>query len=195
MNILKENEIVVREQVRLKFGNIFNFVSTQNKDLGEAREENITGVRKLFKLTKLKHHLPFDFTIYDSNNQPIVKIQKKQASFFVSRVDVFDNSDKLLGTYQQKFKFFKPMFNVLDDQGGQIATVKGNIVAWNYDITDMAGGNIATISKKFAGIAKEIFTTADNYVFRIEKSLPENQRKLFAGAPVIVDMIFKEVKH
>ena len=53
---------------------------------------------------------------------------------------------------------------------------------------------LAKVSKQWAGIGKEFFTSADNYVLSIDGSIPKDNpvRKLILAAVMCIDMVLKE---
>ena len=76
-----------------------------------------------------------------------------------------------------------------------IAEISGDWKAWNFVITDNSNVPIGSISKKWAGIAKEFFTTADKYNVNIDPnySIKENKIVILASA-ITIDMVLKESK-
>ena len=192
-SIFKENEIFVKEKVRiLKYGNVFGFFNLTNHKLGEAREEEITLVKKIFKLTKLKTMLPFTISLYDSNNQKLVTL-KRPFTWFLSEIVISDPQGNKIGKYKQKFKLLKPTFTLFDKDDNEFAKIQGNFIAWKFTITSTDGKNLGTINKKFAGLGKELFTTADNYLVKLHAtSITPEQRKILTSVACIIDMVFKE---
>ena len=53
---------------------------------------------------------------------------------------------------------------------------------------------LAHVSKKWAGLGKELFTSADNYVLSIADSVPADHvaRQLIIAAVMCIDMVLKE---
>ena len=53
---------------------------------------------------------------------------------------------------------------------------------------------LAHVTKKWSGIGKELFTSADNYVLEISDSVPTDNpmRQLILGAVMCIDMVLKE---
>ena len=53
---------------------------------------------------------------------------------------------------------------------------------------------MAHVSKKWAGLGKEMFTSADNYMLEISNDVPQNDdvRKLILAAVMCIDMVLKE---
>lgn len=195
-NIIDANEIFVKEQVRtFKFGNVYDYFDTGKNKIAEAREENITGIRKLFKVTKYKPYLPFDFSIYTPGGEKIASLQRP-FSPFLAKIKVSDANGKLIGRYQQKFHLLKPVLKLLDAQGQEFAEIRGNIIAWNFTITAPDGQEIGKVTKKWAGVGRELFTTADNYLVQLNKSgMSEDRKKMLTTVPGVIDMVFKEYKH
>ncbi len=54
--------------------------------------------------------------------------------------------------------------------------------------------SIFVSTKKWAGLGKEMFTSADNYVLEIADSVPldDTIRKLILAAVMCIDMVLKE---
>jgi uncharacterized protein YxjI len=70
-------------------------------------------------------------------------------------------------------------------------------LAWDFtffQMTSRGEEEVARIGKVWAGLAKELFTTADNYVLGMNPALgAENPlRMMILAAVVCVDMVFKE---
>ncbi len=53
---------------------------------------------------------------------------------------------------------------------------------------------MAHVTKKWAGLGKEMFTSADNYVLEISNSVPPDSklRQLILAAVMCIDMVLKE---
>lgn len=193
MNIFDTNTIIVKENLRfLKFGNVFEFFDEQGVKLGEAKEEKIGFWRKLFKLTNLKTLLPFDITIYGAQGEKLLSISRP-FSIWLSEVVVSGSQGEKLGYYKQRFRIFKPKFELRDNTNQIVGSIVGDFVAWNFTIKSKDGQELGIINKKFAGIAKEMFTTADNYMVSFNDMIMTSEhKKLLVGLAVIIDMVFKE---
>ncbi|MBJ7509274.1 MAG: scramblase, partial [Ilumatobacteraceae bacterium] len=64
--------------------------------------------------------------------------------------------------------------------------------AWNFRIEDASGTEVARITKKFEGIAKTLFTTADNYVLNIHRPLEQPLISLVVAAALSIDTALKQ---
>jgi hypothetical protein len=64
--------------------------------------------------------------------------------------------------------------------------------AWDFAIEDPTGAEVGRITKKRAGLLKESFTTADNYVLEISGQLSNDLRLMMLGSAAGVDLALKQ---
>jgi len=87
-------------------------------------------------------------------------------------------------------------FNIrfrLEAGGQRLGTINAESWrAWDFNIQDAAGTEIARITKTWAGLAKEWFTKADNYVVEIHRPLEEPLRSLVIATALAVDTALKQ---
>ena len=82
---------------------------------------------------------------------------------------------------------------VLGANDQPLCKLKGNWSSW--DFTFMHDDvELARVSKKWAGLGKELFTTADNYMLSISPAVPPDNpiRGLILGAVMCIDLVLKE---
>jgi uncharacterized protein YxjI len=116
-------------------------------------------------------------------------------TFFMSQIKVKDAQGNVIGTIQQKFKFLKPSFKIFNVSGMQIAEISGDWKGWNFTIKDPSNTQIGSITKKWAGAAKEIFTTADKYNVNIDSKYNNKENKIvILSSAITIDMVLKESK-
>jgi uncharacterized protein YxjI len=74
--------------------------------------------------------------------------------------------------------------------------VKGDWKGWNFKFLTSAGREIGTVTKKWAGLGKELFTSADNYVISISDPSMAGPAAsaLLLAAGIAIDIVFKESK-
>ena len=191
---LNKNKLFVKEHTGVfKAANSYDIFDLEtNEMLMECREPGLGFITKLFRFTKYKAMTPFDIII-SANGAPIVNV-KRGVTFFRSVVSVFDETGEQVGTLRKIFKLFKPSFEILSITGEKLGVLEGNFVGWDFTIKNNDGEVLAAISKKWAGVGKELFTTADNYAIIIADSVKENDpvRVLIFGAVMSIDMVLKE---
>ena len=114
-------------------------------------------------------------------------------SFFVSNVEVLDENDSVIGRFKQKFFSIGGKFEVQDASGRSLCMLKGKWTSWDFTFANNTT-EYATVTKKWAGIGKELFTTADNYVLTINETTPKDSslRTLILAAVMCIDMVLKE---
>ena len=70
------------------------------------------------------------------------------------------------------------------------------VTAIERDLRSLLAGDVefAHVTKKWAGIGKELFTSADNYVLQISDAVPGDNvvRQLILAAVLCIDMVLKE---
>jgi uncharacterized protein YxjI len=194
-SIFMNNVILVKERVGLfKAANAYDLFNAQGQKIGEVLERIPNFFVKLLKFTNYKTLLPYTVNFYDSSKTHVLTI-KRPFTIIRSNISVLTNDGKPLGMYRQKFKLIKPEFHLFDPSGNLFASLKGDWKGWNFTLEDKSGVELAKITKKWAGLAKELFTSADNYVMSISKpDIPEDLRKVIFAAGIGIDMSLKERK-
>ena len=71
--------------------------------------------------------------------------------------------------------------------------MKGKWTSWDFRFVS-GGTEFASVQKKWAGLGRELFTSADNYVLQISDEVPPDNpiRQLILGAVMCIDMVMKE---
>ena len=188
------NDYFIDEKVNfLKFGNEYRVYDVHGFPAGMVIQR-VSGWHKLLRLFLNKAMFPFTLEIVD-NEENVLVVIKRGWTFWMSKITIHDGSGNITGYIRQKFKFFKPTFRIFDAQENQIGEITGDWKAWNFSIKDNAGNQIGTISKKWAGIMKEAFTTADKYIVSIVPEYAEDTNKVnIVSTAITIDMVLKESK-
>jgi uncharacterized protein YxjI len=192
--LLHRNHFFIKEHVGMfKASNSYDILNPETQEiLMTCREENLGIFTKIFRFTKYKRMTPFDIEVKNAMGQTVVRV-KRGVSFFVSTVEVFDEKDFLIGRFVQKFFSIGGKFDVQDANGNLLCKLTGEWTSWEFKFASEAM-EYATVSKKWAGLGKEMFTTADNYVLTINEGTPKDGpiRKLIIAAVMCIDMVLKE---
>ncbi|MEE8350468.1 MAG: phospholipid scramblase-related protein [Acidobacteriota bacterium] len=192
--ILRRNVYLVKEHVGMfKAANNYDIY---DPDTGEVilncREENLGILTKLLRFTDFKRMTPFDIQIRTPEGTQVVRV-KRGISLFVSNVQVLDEVDHVIGGFKQKFFSLGGAFTVLDSHQTPVCQLKGKWTGWDFRF--LAGETeLAHVTKEWAGIGKELFTSADNYVLQISDSVAADDaaRQLIVAAVMCIDMVLKE---
>ena len=176
-----------------KAANNYDILDPQTQEIIlECREPNLGIFTKIFRFTDYKRMTPFEVIISDTSGNKILTV-KRGISIFLSDVEVLDENDQLVGSFKQKFFSIGGKFDVLGKDGNMLCTLKGKWTSWDFRfIKDNI--EFAHVSKKWSGLGKELFTTADNYMLEINNEVPADNpmRQLILGAVMVIDMVLKE---
>ncbi|MTI39321.1 phospholipid scramblase-related protein [Fulvivirga lutimaris] len=192
--VFNRNLFFVKEQVGMfKASNNYDIYDPETKEvILECREPNLGFFTKMFRFTDYKRMTPFEVVIKEPNGDVLITV-KRGVSIFLSTVEVFDEKDQLIGKFKQQFFSIGGKFNLLDQNDSVVSTLKGKWTSWDFKFVK-EGHEFAHVSKQWAGFGKELFTSADNYMLKIDESVPENNRlrMLIMAAVMCIDMVLKE---
>lgn len=193
--ILRRNVYLVKEHVGLfKAANNFDIYDpADGRMILQCREEKLGIFTKLFRFTDYKRMTPFDVTVRATDGKQVVRV-KRGISLFLSKVRVLDENDRPLGGFKQKLFSLGGAFTVLDDRDQPVCMLKGKWTGWDFRFLSPDGAELAHVTKKWAGLGKELFTSADNYVLQIsDKVDPDHPvRDLILASVMCIDMVLKE---
>jgi len=193
-SILNKNLFLVKENLGIfKASNNYNIFDPSSKEMVmTCREDNLGILTKLLRFTDLKRMTPFDVQIKTSNGEKVLRI-KRGISIILSTVEVLDENDVLVGKFKQKLFSIGGKFDVLSSSDQVLCTLKGSWISWDFSF-EKDGLELAHVSKKWAGLGKELFTSADNYVLSLDERVPQDNpiRLLILGAVMCIDMVLKE---
>lgn len=192
--ILNRNLYFIKEHVGLfKAANNYDVIDPQTQEvILHCREPRLGGFTKFLRFTDYKRNTPFDVHITTPAGEPVVRVSRG-VSFFLSKVSVFDETNTRVGGFKQKLFSIGGKFDVLNPRDEVVCQLKGKILGWDFKFL-VGDTPIASVTKKWAGLGKELFTTADNYVLQIDDAVPPNDpaRMLILGSIMCIDMVLKE---
>lgn len=191
---LAKNLFLVKEHVGVfKAANEFDIFDPESgAKLLECREPSLGAFAKLFRFTDYKRMTPFDIVVRDPQGNTVLRVHRG-ISLFLSKVSVSDGDGRLLGMFHQKLFSIGGKFEVLDAGGSALCTLQGKWTSWEFRFFS-AQRDLAVVTKKWAGLGKELFTSADNYVLQIKDAVPADDpaRPLILAAVLVIDMVLKE---
>ncbi len=194
-SLLNRRIFLVKERVAvLKFTDTYDiFDPASNQQIGIAKEITPVWVTLLrFLIDKGK--LPTLVNIYEDETQPPVASIQRGFTFLRSKIKVTGPGGKSLGYFRSKLISIGGGFLVFDNNDQQVAEVKGNWKGWDFRFLSKSGREIGAVTKKWAGLGKELFTSADNYVISLSDigSAGPEAGALLLAAGLAIDIVFKE---
>lgn len=195
--LFERRRFVVKERVALlKLADTYDLLDPETgQSLGEARDEP-TSLARFARLVVNKSFLATTINIYESGSpQPVISLNKRPG-FLRTTVIVTGAAGAPLGSFRSKAFSLGGGFYALDPSGQTVAEIKGDWKGWNFRFLDSAGRELGTVTKKWAGIGKELFTSADTYLIALADSATGGPRQvaLLLAAGLAIDVVFKERK-
>ncbi len=192
--LLSKNLFLVKEHVGMfKAANNYDVYDPETGSaIMKCREPKLGRLTQLLRFTDLKRNTPFDIHLTDTSGRPILRITRG-VSILLSRVSVLDADDVEVGGFKQKLFSVGGAFDVLDQNESVLCSLRGKWTGWEFKF--LAGDTeFARVTKKWAGVGKELFTSADNYVLEISDSVAPDSRLriLILAAVLCIDMVVKE---
>ena len=192
--ILNQNLFLVKEHVGMfKAANNYDIYHPEsNEIIMNCRENNLGFFTKVFRFTDYKRMTPFNIEISTPGGEKLISV-KRGVAWLRSTVEVFDEKDRLVGTFKQKLFSIGGKFEILDKNEKPVATLQGKWTGWDFKFTH-ENKQLAQVNKKWAGMGKEFFTSADNYALQIEETVAADSplRQLILAAVMCIDMVLKE---
>ncbi|MCU0858263.1 MAG: phospholipid scramblase family protein [Pontiellaceae bacterium] len=197
--MLNKGTYFIRERVGfLKLADTYDILDPQTQQqLGIAREKP-GGLVHVLRFLVNKQLLPTKVFVYEGDNPEdetklLFSIQRG-FTLFRSKVNILDKDGTVVGWFQSKVFSLGGAFRVFDVTGNEVALVKGDWKGWTFRFLDKAEKEIGTITKKWAGIGKELFTSADNYIIALNQDPGPAKALLLLAAGLAVDTVYKERK-
>ncbi len=196
--MLDRKTYFIKEHVGLlKLSNTYDILDPQSgAQLGVAQEKPGTLIH-LLRLLVHKTLLPTKLFIYTGNNPEDASALQfsihKGFALFRPRVEIQRADGTLLGWFQRKkILSLSGVFAVFSADGSEVASVKGDWKGWNFTFLDSQGKEMGRITKKWAGLGKELFTSADQYMIDLNEEPEAGKAVLLLAAGLAVDTIYKE---
>jgi uncharacterized protein YxjI len=178
----------------MKLSDVYDILDPESKiKIGEAREE-ISGWVKLLRLLISKQLMPTRVCVYegaDPKAQKLLFSIRRGVALLRPKVAVTDASGVSLGYLQSKALSLGGAFRVFTADNQEVAQVKGDWKGWNFRFL-RGETEIGLVTKKWAGLGKELFTSADNYIISINGAPDPVLNTLLLASGLAVDTVLKE---
>jgi uncharacterized protein YxjI len=191
--IFTEPVLVVNQKAKLiEINNEYAIYDQNARQIAAVREVGQSNLKKAARfLTSLDQYMTHKLQIVDMSGTPLLALTRP-AKFVKSRIIVEDPAGREIGQIVQQNAIGKIRFG-LEAGGHSYGMIQGeNWRAWNFAIKDHTDTEVARITKTWEGLAKTMFTTADNYVVQIHRPLEDPLRTLVVAAALSVDTALKQ---
>ena len=192
--MLDRRTYVVKERVGfMKLASTYDILDADSgAPIGVAKEEP-PGVVKYLRLLVDNRWLPTVVNVYERETDPPVLSIHRGVALFRPKVHVTAQGQQL-GYFRAKAISIGPSFRMFDMQDREVGSVKGDWKGWNFQLLGTSGEELGRVTKKWAGLGKELFTTADTYAISLSDAAAGRREvaQLLLAAGLAIDTVFKE---
>jgi hypothetical protein len=121
--------------------------------------------------------------VRSADGEPLLTLIKRDDDWIA---DLQDATGQLIGQIQ--IGETRRHYTLLDEAGQVAGQAVGDLAVKQFTITGPEGERLARLRKTWAGLGKELLTSADHYTVTFTGPMPPRTRMLVAMVPVIVDM-------
>lgn len=192
-SLFSEPVLVVNQKAKLiELTNEYKVMDQNGNLIGSVSEIGQSALKKALRfVSSLDQFMTHRLEIRDAYGQPQL-VLTRPAKIMKSKVIVSRPDGSPVGEIVQQNMIGKINF-ALNANGQQVGAIKAeNWRAWNFAIVDHADNEVARITKTWEGLARTMFTTADNYVLQIHYQLPEPLLSLVVATALTVDTALKQ---
>jgi len=185
----------IREHIGfLKLKDSFDILDAETREpLAYATEENPAWLNWT-RLLLQKHRMPTTVVVRSlPDGAPLLRLERGWR-FLRSKIRIYDGQGALLGHFESKILTLGGGFHVYNAHGAPVADIKGNWIGWNFRFLDAGGQPLGLVTKKWAGVGRELFTSADDYLISLTdlgQQQPDTAALLLA-AGLAIDTLYKE---
>lgn len=195
--MLNRKTYFIREHAGvLKLANTYDILDPETQDQIGVAKEKPGALMHVLRFIWDKEKLPTTVYVYEGSDpndeQKLLFSIKREFSLFLPKVSVRDAAGTEVGSFKSKVFGIGISFRVLDARGEDVASVKGDWKGWNFSFLDGSDNEIGTITKKWSGVGKEMFTSADNYFIALNDEPDPAVATLLLAAGLAVDTVYME---
>lgn len=192
-SIFTEPVLVVNQKAKIiELNNQYGVFNGAGQQLAAVNQVGQSKAKKAMRLlTSLDQFMTHKLEITDPQGRVLLRLTRP-AKIMKSTVVVSDGNDVEIGKIVQDNVFGKIHFSLQAGEHTYGAIRAENWRAWNFRIEDHTGTEVARITKTWEGMAKTLFTTADNYVVQFHQQLPQPLLSLVVASALSVDTALKQ---
>ena len=192
--LLAHKRLIFKQKVKIiEMNQEFKIWDESGAEVGTIRQEGQSPLKMAARLfTSLDQFMTHTLAVYDASGAKVCELTRPR-KVFKSRLTVQDATGRDAGTITQANVLGKIRFDLHGGMGEQLGQIRAeNWRAWNFSIVDPNEREIARITKSWEGLAKTLFTPADNYVLEIDPGVTGDLRLLVLASAAGVDVALKQ---
>lgn len=192
-SLFTEPILVVNQKAKIiELNNQYSVFNAQGQQVAAVNQVGQSAAKKMLRLvSSLDQYLTHRLSITDTTGTPLLQLTRP-AKVIKSTIVVADGAGTEIGRVVQDNVFGKIHFS-LQANGYTVGAIRAeNWRAWNFRIEDHNGQEVARVTKTFEGVAKTLFTTADNYVVQFHTQLQQPLLALAVASSLSIDTALKQ---
>ena len=192
VSLYDQSILVVSQKTKLiELTNEYSVYDANGQHIGAIVEVGQSSLKKAVRfLSNVDQFLTHTLEVRDATG--VVLVLTRPAKIVKSRIQVARGNGMPIGEIVQANVFGKIRFDLVAN-GQLVGAIQAeNWRAWNFAIVDAAGTEVARITKTWEGLARTLFTTADNYVVHVHYRLPEPLASMVIASALTVDTALKQ---
>lgn len=157
-------------------------------------QEQGKGFGNLLKRLFLNSLRPFTAKVEDVTAGREILSLRRPFRFIFARLEVSTADGQHLGALQKRWTWFRRKYTVEGPDGRELATLFGPFFRpWTFKIIPAGQEQeVGLIQKKWSGLAKEMFTQADNFWIEFGQVTDPHLRTLLFASTVLIDVVHFE---
>ena len=193
-DLLTRDVLLISQKPKLiEVTNEYSIFDEEGAQIGVIRQEGQSKARKALRfVTSVDQFLTHRLSVYNASGEKTLELTRP-AKFLKSTVRVTDGDGRAVGSIVQQNVVGKKRFNLEGSNGETLGSIDAeNLWSWDFAINDSDGREVGRITKKWAGILKEGFTTADKYMLNISAEVSGDLRLMMVASAAGVDLALKQ---
>ncbi len=192
----------LRVRQKKEWGEILTGFETRNRYMVVGDDEQPLffvgevgdGIGAFLLRSFLKANRPFTLELKTPDGATLLRLNRPWR-WWLSHLDVEDSAGRHLGSIQQRFSFFERLYEVRGASGEVLAMLRGPFFKpWTF-LVEQHGQEVGKIQKQWSGLAKEMFTTADNFGVTFGAIEDPRLRTLVVAATFLIDFVHFEQRN
>lgn len=191
--LFTEPLLVVNQKAKLiEMVDEYSVFDQAGRQIGSVAEIGQSAAKKAVRaLTKYGQFMTHRLEVRDAYGRPVLYLTRP-AKFIKSKMIVQRPDGTQIGEIVQQNMIGRIHFGFMVGEQ-QIGAIKAeNFRAWNFAIVDHTDTEIGRITKTWQGLAKAVFTNADNYVLQIHRPLADPLLSMVVASALTVDTALKQ---
>lgn len=187
------NTYFVREHVgMLKLSDTYDILNPETEEQIAVAQERPGTMVHILRFLVNKQLLPTRLDIHygdDPKTGEMAFSIKRGPMLFGGKVHILDPQGNVMGYFKPKVWSLKVRFKLFGSDDNQVGSLEGDWKGWNFKFLDANEEEIGVVTKKWAGIGKELFTSADNYIVSLHGDPDPARATLLLAASLTIDLV------